>query len=108
MTTPKIPVEGNSWDDGTEHSVRHLSAGKFTVEILPEGYILLQKELSTSYHPKLQSILNGIGLQEIDERLIACATYAGIALDGFYTIQERSVLAAMIAGRLELLRELKG
>ena len=106
MSTPRIPVEGNSWDDGTEHSVRILTAGKFKVEIMPEGYILLQKELSTPYHPKLQRILNLIPITEVDERLIACATYVGIALDGTYTIQERSTLAAMISGRLEMLREL--
>ena len=101
-----IPTAANGWNDGTEHSARRDKVGKFLIEYLPEGYILLNKELATGFHPKLYEVLGKIPVNELDERLSAIALYCGVILDGFYTIQERSVLAATLAGRLEILRDI--
>jgi len=104
--TPKIPTPANGFDDGTEHSVRREKIGKFVVETFPEGYILLNRELATGYHPVLEASLATSPVDETDEKLLKCATYVGIVLDGTYTIQDRSQLCATIAGRLENLRDL--
>lgn len=89
-----------------DHDVKSWMLGKFTVEMFPEGYIALNKELATGYHPKLESNLNNYPVDEIDIRLATIATYCGIVMDGMYTIQSRSELCAILAGRLELLRDL--
>lgn len=79
--------------------------GKFTIEMLPEGYQNLNRELSTEYHPKLKEKLQGIGVDETDIKLSIIASYCKIVLDGTYTLQERDHLCSVLAGRLELLRE---
>ena len=106
MSASKIPTDANGFDDGTEHSVRREKLGKFIVETFPEGYILLNKELATGYHPALEKLLASSPVNETDEKLLKCATYVGIVVDGIYTIQDRSQLCAIIAGRLENLRDL--
>ena len=103
---PKIPTAANNWNDGTEHSVRTYKAGKFIVEEMPEGYILLGREIATGYHPALEKILMRIPIAELDERLLAICTYCDIIVDGYYTIQERSILCATLSGRLFNLRDL--
>ena len=105
-SSTKIPTAANGWDDGTDNSARIFKQGKFIVELLPEGYVLLNKELMLGFHPKLSLILVNIPLNEIDERLAAVAVYVGIAVNDAYTIQERSKLAAMCAGRLQAMREI--
>ena len=102
----KIPTAANGWDDGTEHSARRFQHGKVTVELMPEGYILLGKEIATGYHPIIEKRLAGIPPSELDERLLVIATYCGVVVDGFYTIQERSNLCAILAGRLKVLRDI--
>lgn len=80
--------------------------GKYTVEMLPDGYIALNKELSTGYHPKLEALLSQHPPHETDIRLSQIAVYCGIVLDGTYTLEERNHLCAVLAGRLEVLREI--
>ena len=79
--------------------------GKYILEYFPEGYIALQRELATGLHPKLEKLLAKHPADEIDIRLAEVATYCQVALEGTYTIEERSNLCAILAGRLELLRE---
>ena len=78
--------------------------GKYTIEFFPEGFIALQKELSTGFHPelcrKLQQLEN-----DADIRLAAVSLHCGIILDGTYTIAERDKLCFILAGRLEVLRQ---
>lgn len=102
------PGPGNNWNDGTEHSARQLKQGKMIVELIPEGFILLDRELATGYHPALYAKLKGIPQGELEEQLAAIAGYCGIVVDGTYTIQERSNLAAMCSGRLQVLRDIRG
>jgi hypothetical protein len=76
--------------------------------MFPEGYIALNKELATGLHSKLEQILSNYPSDEVDIRLARIAAYTGIVLDGVYTLAERDKLCFMIAGRLEVLRELPG
>lgn len=74
-------------------------------KLFPEGYIALQKELSSGYHPSLEKLLANHPNEEIDIKLAEIATYCSIALDGTYTMEEREKLCFILAGRLEVLRE---
>jgi hypothetical protein len=99
---------GNNWNDGTEHSARTFQQGKMIVELIPEGFILLDRELATGYHPALYAKLKGIPAGELEEQLATIAAYCGIVVEGVYTIQQRSELAAMCSGRLQVLRDIRG
>ena len=103
---PRIPTDANNYNDGTEHSVRQFTSGKYTVELMPEGYVLLGQEIATGYHPALETILMRIPIAELDERLLAICGYCSVIVDGVYTIQERSILCANLSGRLFHLRDL--
>lgn len=89
-----------------DHDIKSFALGKYTIEMFPEGYILLNKELATGYHPKLEYNLSNYPVDEIDIRLATVATYCGIVMDGAYTLESRSELCAILAGRLEMLRDL--
>lgn len=89
----------------TDHEIRKFVQGKFNVEMFPEGYILLNRELATGYHPKLELLLSQLPVDEVDLRLSVIAHYLGIVLDGAYTLEARSELCAIVSGRLELIRE---
>lgn len=89
-----------------DHDVKKWMLGRFTVEMFPEGYVALNRELATGYHPKLEENLGNYPIDEIDIRLATIATYCGVAMDGAYTLESRSELCAILAGRLELLRDL--
>lgn len=80
--------------------------GKLTVQMFPDGYVALNKELATGYHPKLEALLSQHPPHETDVRLSQIAVYCGVVLDGTYTLEERNQLCAILAGRLEVLREL--
>lgn len=80
--------------------------GKYVFEMLPEGYIALNKELATGLHPKLETLLANHPADEVDIRLAEIASYCSIALDATYTLPERDRLCFILAGRLEVLREL--
>jgi len=80
--------------------------GKYTIEMFPDGYVALNKELATGYHPKLEALLAQHPATETDIRLSQIAVYCGVVLDGTYTLEERNQLCAILAGRLEVLREI--
>lgn len=88
-----------------DHSIQKSQLGKFTIEMFPEGYILLNQELATNYHPALEKLLSVIPVDEIDIRLSVIAHYCGVILDGDYTLESRSQLCATLSGRLFYLRE---
>jgi hypothetical protein len=85
---------------------KEFSLGKFTVQMFPEGYIALNRELATGLHPKLETLLNNHPVDEVDIRLLEICTYCSIVVDGEYTLAERDKLCFILAGRLEALREL--
>ncbi len=89
-----------------DHDIKTMILGKYTIEMFPEGYILLNKELATGYHPQLERNLNNYPVDEVDIRLATIATYCGVVMDGAYTLESRSELCAILAGRLEMLRDL--
>jgi len=101
----KIPGQYNGWDDGTEHSIQQFKQGRMNVEIMPEGYILLAKELATGMHGTLEARLKAIPPDEWDEKIATISQHCGVVLDGIYSIQELSNLCAILAGRLQVLRE---
>ena len=75
------------------------------IEFFPEGYIALNAEIATGYHPKLEALLSKHPVDEVDIKLSEIAVYCSIVLDGTYTIEEREKLCFILAGRLEVLRE---
>jgi len=87
-------------------SQQNWSNGKYRFQLFPEGYIAINKELATGLHPRLTELLSNQPGDEVDIRLSVIATYCGIALDGTYTIEERDKLCFILAGRLEVLREI--
>ena len=82
------------------------SNGKIKFELFPEGFIALNKELATGLHPKLEELLSQQPVNEVDIRLAQIASYCQVVLDGSYTLAERDKLCFILAGRLEVLREL--
>lgn len=94
-----------------DHDVKTFKQGRMIVEMMPEGYIILNRELATGLHPKLEAILSApqyANPDDIDLRLAAIATYCGIVLKGVYTLEQRSQLCCILAGRLEVLRDFPG
>lgn len=83
------------------------SNGKYRFEMLPEGYIALNKELATGLHPKLEAefVRTELPIEDVDMRLSMISGYCGVVLDGTYTLEERDKLCFVLAGRLEALRE---
>ena len=75
-------------------------------EFFPEGYIALNRELASGYHPTLTTKLGKHPSDEVDIRLAEIATHCSVLLDGTYTLEEREKLCAILAGRLEVLREI--
>ena len=89
-----------------DNQLKYDKRGKYTLEYFPEGYIALQRELATGLHPKLEKLLANHPADELDIRIAEIATYCQVALEGTYTIEERSNLCSILAGRLQLLREI--
>jgi hypothetical protein len=83
-----------------------ISTGKVTVVYFPKGYQALNEELSSGLHPKLEKLLANHPADEIDIKLAEIASYCQVILDGTYTIAERDKLCYILAGRLEVLREI--
>lgn len=75
------------------------------IEFFPEGYIALNAELATGFHPKLATLLGEQPADEIDLKLSIIAHYCAVLLDGTYTIEERDKLCHILVGRLTVLRE---
>ena len=74
--------------------------------MFPEGYIALNKELASGFHSALEAKLANHPVDEVDIRLAEIATHCSVILDGIYTLAERDHLCAVLAGRLEVLREI--
>lgn len=75
------------------------------IEMFPEGYIALNAELATGFHPKLEAMLLRYPVDEVDLKLAHIATYCAIVLNGTYTLEERDKLCHILVGRLTVLRE---
>ena len=106
---PPIPSDQQLLDSlpQTEYGAREIfSNGKVIFEFFPEGFIVLQKELATGLHPKLEKLLANHPADETDIKLAEIASYCSVALDATYTLAERDKLCYILAGRLEVLREL--
>lgn len=76
------------------------------IQFFPEGFIALQKELSCGLHPKLEPVLSKYPADELILKIMEVATYVGIVLDGTYAEQDFNHLCFILAGRLEVLREI--
>ena len=106
---PPIPSDQQLLDSlpQTEYGARDtFSNGKVIFEFFPEGFIVLQKEIATGLHPKLEKLLANHPADETDIKLAEIAAYCSVALDATYTLAERDKLCYILAGRLEVLREL--
>lgn len=86
--------------------IKVITNGKYVFEFFPEGYNVLQKELCTGLHPKLEELLSKHPVDELDVRIAEIAAYVGVVLDGAYTLPERDKLCYVMAGRLETMREI--
>ena len=80
--------------------------GKMMLQFFPDGYAALNKELATGLHPKLEKLLANHPVEEVDIKIAEICTYCSIAVDGTYTLAERDNLCFILAGRLEVLREI--
>lgn len=80
--------------------------GKTILEFFPPGYISLQKELSTGLHKSLEAKLANHPPDELDMKLAEIAMHCSVVIDGTYTLEEREHLCWVLAGRLEVLREI--
>ncbi len=74
------------------------------IEFFPDGYIALNQELATGYHPKLELLLSEQPSDEVDIKLSIIAHYCAVLLDGTYTLEERDKLCHILVGRLTVLR----
>jgi len=82
-----------------------IETGKVTMEFFPEGFIALNKELATGLHKNLEVKLGNHPPHEVDTRLAEIADHCYVVLDGTYTLAERDKLCYILAGRLEVLRD---
>lgn len=74
------------------------------IEFFPEGYIALNRELATDFHPKLAGMLREQPVDEVDIKLAIISHYCAVLLDGVYTLEARDKLCHILVGRLQLLR----
>lgn len=75
------------------------------IEMFPDGYIALNQELASGFHPKLEAELGQYQVDDVDLKLARIASYCAILLDGTYTLEERDKLCHILVGRLLVLRE---
>lgn len=78
---------------------------KYILEFFPEEYILLQNELNSGLHPKLEPILAMTGPEDIDMKLAHTAAYCGVVLKGDYTLEDRIGLCKLLYEKLQDKRE---
>lgn len=74
------------------------------IEWFPDGYIALNQELATGFHPKLEALLSEQPVNEVDIRLAVISHYCAVMLDGIYTLEARDKLCHILTGRLQVLR----
>lgn len=76
------------------------------IQMFPDGIIALNRELASGYHPTLARKLANHPADEVEVRLAEIAQHCSVALDGIYGSEQIDELSAILAGRLEVLREL--
>lgn len=81
------------------------SNGKYTLEMFPQEYIDLNREIATGNHPKLHAILASCSAEDIDLKLAHIASYCQVVMDGDYTLESRMKLCKILKDKLILLRE---
>jgi len=91
--------------DHDDHKFKIVNVGKFQGVMFPEGVIALNKELATGLHNALATKLANHPVGEVEVRLAEIAAHCSVVLDGVYGPEQISELCAILAGRLELLRE---
>jgi len=82
------------------------TAGGMTLEFFPPGFIALQKELCSGLHPTLEKKLGKHPVEETDMKIAEIALHCSVVVNGTYTLEERDKLCRILAGRLEVLREI--
>lgn len=75
------------------------------IEFFPEGIIALQKELASGYHPTLAQKLAKHRIDDWEVKIAEIASHCSIILDGTYQAEDINKLGFILAGRLEVLRE---
>lgn len=72
--------------------------GKMIVNMFPQSYIDLQRELSN--HPRLCELLCNHPPQEFELRIAEIATYCDVVLDGQYTPDDMDGLCDLLTKKL--------
>ena len=81
----------------------HQVSKKLVIEMFPESYLALQKEVA--FHPELVEYLQKPGkANDVMHQFAEIASFAGVVLDGFYTQAELTKLADVLVNRLQDLR----
>lgn len=69
------------------------------VQLFPENFLLLQKEVS--HHPRLIELLANHPAGELEIKLAEIATYCDVALNGTYTPDDLGKLAGILEKKLK-------
>lgn len=75
------------------------------LEFFPEGIIALQKELASGHHPTLAQKLGNHPTVDWEVKLAEIASHCSVILDDTYQVEDLDKLGFILAGRLEVLRE---
>lgn len=75
------------------------------IEFFPEGIIALQKELASGYHPTLAQKLANHRTEDWEIKLAEIASHCSVILNDTYQVEDLDKLGFILAGRLEVLRE---
>lgn len=74
-------------------------------EMWGDGIVALNAELATGLHSALETKLANHPSNELEIRLAEIATHCDVALNGMYDPESINKLCAILAGRLEVLRD---
>lgn len=75
------------------------------LEFFPDGLIALQKELATGFHPTLVQKLGNHRPEDWEIKIAEIALHCSVILDDTYQVEDLDKLGFILAGRLEVLRE---
>lgn len=106
----EIEVNNHIADQGVDLTYQgqlpyRVKVGKMIVEVFPPGWLSLNKELASGYHTSLCIKLANHPVDELYSKLAEIATHCSVILDEIYSPEELDKLAAILAGRLQVLRE---
>jgi hypothetical protein len=104
--TQQLPDPEPNYSDEAAPKLPRVKVGKMIYEFFPPGFIALNAELATGLHPALETILSKYDAEDVDIKLARIAKHVGIVLNGIYTLEARDKLCRVLAGRLEVLREI--